>query len=339
MLAYFDSGLVAAQPGLPDALAAYAGAHGLKLLAPPRVLPGGEAAKNGWGVTNDVMAEIVEHRLCRHSTVVAVGGGAMLDAVGLAASLVHRGVRLVRMPSTALSQDDGGVGVKTGINLGDVKNLIGTFAPPYAVVNDLALLRTLPRDVMLDGVAEAFKVAIIKDAGFFDFLCANAESVGQGEPAVLEETVRRSAVLHLDHIRQGADPFEMGDARPLDFGHWAAHRLEGLSSYAVRHGQGVAVGIALDSYYAWRKGLIRKEEFDRILDAFVRAGLPVWHPLLEAREADGNLAVIEGIEQFREHLGGRLCVTLPDGIGRRVEVNELDLAVVEAGIAFLKNRR
>jgi len=338
MLAYVDSGLAEAQPELPDALAAYAAAHTLDLLTPPRILPGGETAKDGWDVVNGVIAEIVKHRLCRQSTVLAVGGGAMLDAVGLAASLVHRGVRLVRMPSTTLSQDDGGVGVKTGINLGDVKNLLGTFAPPSAVVNDLALLRTLPRDVMLDGVAEAFKVAIIKDADFFAYLVEQAEALGRGETETLEETVRRSAVLHLDHIRQGADPFEMGDARPLDFGHWAAHRLEGLSDYAVRHGQGVAIGIALDSHYAWRTGLLGRGEFDAILDAFVRAGLPVWHPLLEQRDAEGTLAVVEGIEQFREHLGGRLCITLPDGIGQRVEVNDMDLALIEEGITFLKER-
>jgi len=338
MLAYVDSGLAEAQPELPDALAAYAAAHALDLLTPPRILPGGETAKDGWDVVNGVIAEIVKHRLCRQSTVLAVGGGAMLDAVGLAASLVHRGVRLVRMPSTTLSQDDGGVGVKTGINLGDVKNLLGTFAPPSAVVNDLALLRTLPRDVMLDGVAEAFKVAIIKDADFFAYLVEQAEALGRGETETLEETVRRSAVLHLDHIRQGADPFEMGDARPLDFGHWAAHRLEGLSDYAVRHGQGVAIGIALDSHYAWRTGLLGRGEFDAILDAFVRAGLPVWHPLLEQRDAEGTLAVVEGIEQFREHLGGRLCITLPDGIGQRVEVNDMDLALIEEGITFLKER-
>jgi len=337
-LAYVDSGLAEAQPGLTEALVAYARATGIELLAPPRVLPGGEAAKDGWDVVNSVVAEIVEHRLCRQSTVLAIGGGAMLDAVGLAASLVHRGVRLVRMPSTTLSQDDGGVGVKTGINLGDVKNLIGTFAPPYAVINDLALLRTLPRDVLLDGVAEAFKVAIIKDAEFFAWLTDHAEALGRGEPDAVDEMVRRSAVLHLDHIRQGADPFEMGDARPLDFGHWAAHRLEGLSGYAVRHGQGVAIGIALDSYYAWRTDLIERAELDAILDAFVRTGLPVWHPLLERRDAAGALAVIEGIEQFREHLGGRLCITLPQGIGRRVEVHDMDLPLVEDGIAFLKER-
>ena len=253
-LVYLDAGLVAAHLHLPRAVVEYGERHAdaMTLLAEPRVLPGGERAKDGWAVAQPVLDEIIRHRLCRHSCVVAAGGGAFLDAVGFAASLAHRGVRLVRLPSTPLSQDDGGVGVKTGVNLGGGKNLIGTFAPPFAVINDLDFLRTLPRDVMLDGVAEAFKVAIIKDAAFFEFLCDAVERLAAGEQEAVEETVRRAAVLHLEHIRDGADPFEMGDARPLDFGHWAAHRLEGLSGYAVRHGQAVAVGIALDSVYAWR---------------------------------------------------------------------------------------
>jgi len=340
-LAYLDEGLVAAHPYLPGAIAGYAREHAgaLELLAEPRVLPGGEQAKDGWHVANDVTAEIIEHRLCRHSAVLAAGGGAFLDAVGLAASLVHRGVRLVRLPSTALSQDDGGVGVKTGINLGGVKNLVGTFAPPFAVVNDLEFLRTLPRDVMLDGVAEALKVAIIKDADFFDFLAAAAEKLRDGEPRAIEQAVRRSAVLHLEHIRQGRDPFEMGDARPLDFGHWAAHRLEGLSGYALRHGQAVAVGIALDSHYAWRTGLLSRDELDRILRVFTRAGLPICHPLLRARDDAGRLRVLEGIEQFREHLGGDLSVTLPQGIGQRIEIHEMDSALIEEGIRFLEQCR
>ena len=340
VLAYLDSGLVAAHPYLPRAIVRYARRHGaaLELVAEPRVLPGGEAAKDGWGVTNAVLDEIVAHRLCRQSYVLAVGGGALLDAVGFAASVVHRGVRLVRMPSTALAQDDGGVGVKNGINLDGVKNLLGTFAPPFAVVNDLSFLATLPRDVMLDGVAEALKVAIIKDAAFFDYLEANAERIRAAEADPVETLVRRSAAIHLDHIRENGDPFELGTARPLDFGHWSAHRLEGLSGYAVRHGQAVAIGIALDSHYAWRSGLISRAELDRILDVFRRIGLPTWHPLMAARDAEGHRSILEGLVQFREHLGGRLCVTLPRGIGRRLEVHEMDPALIEDGIAFLSER-
>jgi len=339
-LVYLDSGLVAAHGYLPDAIHAYAArqADAMRLEAEPRVLPGGEAVKDGWQFALKVVDEIVEHRLCRHSFVVAAGGGAFLDVVGLAASLVHRGVRLIRLPSTTLAQGDGGVGVKNGIDADGTKNLIGTFAPPFAVINDLAFLATLPHDVLLDGVTEAFKVAIIKDVAFFRFLAESASRLAAGEMPVVEETVRRTAILHLDHIRDAGDPFEMGAARPLDFGHWAAHRLEGLSNYALRHGQAVAIGIALDSHYAWRKGLLTRAGLEDILGAFRRATLPTWHPLLGERGAEGKLLVLEGLEQFREHLGGRLCITLPNGLGRRIEVHEMDLAVVEEGIRFLGGR-
>ncbi len=339
-LAYLDSGLVAAHRYLPDAIQAYAARHAdaMELVAEPRVLPGGEAVKDGWQFVLKIVDEIAEHRLCRHSFVVAAGGGALLDAVGLAASLIHRGVRLIRLPSTTLAQGDGGIGVKNGIDANGVKNLIGTFAPPFAVINDLAFLATLPHDVLLDGVTEAFKVAIIKDVAFFRFLAEAAPRLAAGELPVVEETVRRTALLHLDHIRDAGDPFELGAARPLDFGHWAAHRLEALSKYALRHGQAVAVGIALDSHYAWRKGLLTRAALDGILEAFRSAGLPAWHPLLGERGADGTLLVLEGLEQFREHLGGRLCVTLPNGLGRRIEVHEMEPALVEEGIHFLEKR-
>lgn len=336
-LVYLDSGLVEAHPHLPDSVVEYANRHRgvIRTAQPPRTLPGGETAKDGWGTALEVVEDIGKLQLCRHSFVVAAGGGALLDAVGFAAALVHRGVRLVRLPSTTLSQDDSGVGVKNGINQGEVKNFIGTFAPPFAVINDFSFLRTLPHDVMLDGIAEAFKVAIVKDAAFFDFLCDSAERIARAEPAAIEEAVRRSALLHLDHIRAGNDPFEFGVSRPLDFGHWSAHRLEGLSKYSVRHGQAVAVGIALDTYYSWRNGLISRDEMTRILDAFNRTGLPLYHTLLSRRDKDKRLLILEGLAQFREHLGGRLSITLPRGIGSRIEVHEMDTAVIEEGIGFL----
>ena len=134
---------------------------------------------------------------------------------------------------------------------------------------------------------------------------------------VVEETVRRTAILHLDHIRDAGDPFELGAARPLDFGHWAAHRLEALSNYAIRHGQAVAVGIALDSHYAWRKGLLTaRRSTASSLPSAPRACPPGTRSWASAAWTV-TLLVLDGLEQFREHLGGRLCVTLPNGLGRR----------------------
>jgi 3-dehydroquinate synthase len=241
----------------------------------------------------------------------------------------------VRLPSTTLAQDDAGVGVKNGINAAGMKNFAGAFAPPFAVINDASFLRTLPPALVLDGIAEAFKVAIIKDAAFFGRLEARAEGLDGSDWAAVEEAVQRCAMLHLDHIRTGGDPFETGSARPLDFGHWVAHRLEALSAYGLRHGQAVSIGIAVDSVYAWRKRYISRRELERILRAFRRANLPTRHELLRAREADGRLSILAGLDHFREHLGGELTITLPRGLGNRIEVHEMDHEAIEWALDYL----
>ena len=136
--------------------------------------------------------------------------------------------------------------MKNGVNAFGMKNLLGSFAPPFAVLNDADFLRTLqPRD-KIAGVAEAVKVALIRDRAFFDWLEASADALRACEGAAMSRMIRRCAELHLDHIATGGDPFEMGSARPLDFGHWAAHKLEQLSRFRLCHGEAVAIGIALD---------------------------------------------------------------------------------------------
>jgi 3-dehydroquinate synthase len=301
------------------------------------VVPGGEAAKRGWARARAVADRILQHRLDRQSFVVVIGGGAVLDVVGFAASLVHRGLRVVRLPTTVLAQNDSGVGVKTGVNVGG-KNLLGTFAPPFAVINDFDFLDTLPDREWRGGIAEAFKVALIKDAAFFRWLCRHAAALGRRRRPLMERLIRRCAGLHLEHIRTSGDPFELGRARPLDFGHWAAHRLEILTGYRLGHGQAVAVGIALDACYAARRGWLARADFDRLRAGLAAAGLPIWHPALERRDRRRRRALLEGLRDFREHLGGELCVTLPRGVGRKFEVHEIDEALMTRCVRELQPR-
>ena len=140
LLVLIDEGVAQHHPHLPAQVESYIEAHAdrLGLAMPPRVVPGGEAIKNDYRLTMEIVDTILECKLCRQSYVVAIGGGAVLDAVGFAASIVHRGLRLVRLPTTVLAQNDSGVGVKNGMNLHGGKNTIGTFAPPFAVINDFA---------------------------------------------------------------------------------------------------------------------------------------------------------------------------------------------------------
>ncbi len=329
-----DSGLAAADPGLTDRLAAYLAAHAdlAVLAAPPLVVPGGERAKADFAVLEAVWRLTVAAGLCRQSFILAIGGGAVLDAAGFAAATAHRGVRLVRMPSTALGQNDAGVGVKNSVNAFGRKNYLGTFAPPYAVINDQALLGTLPAREARAGLAEAVKVALVRDAGFFQWLAANAPGLAVLEPAALDEANRRCAVAHLEHIAGGGDPFELGSARPLDFGHWAAHALEEATGGEVRHGEAVAVGVALDTVYSRRIGLIDAAQAEAALALLANLGLPAWHPAL------AGLDMAAAINSFREHLGGRLHLSLLTGIGRRIEVHEVDLGRMAAARRELEER-
>jgi 3-dehydroquinate synthase len=338
MLVYVDDGAAAADRRLIPALEASLARcpDVCELVRPPETIPGGERTKNGWSVVQSIMATIGAARLDRHSFVVAIGGGSVLDMVGFAASLVHRGIRLIRVPTTVLAQCDAGVGVKNGMNENGTKNFVGTFAPPFAVLVDFRFLRTLPPKYWTGGIAEAFKIALIKDARLFAYLCRHAGRLRRRDAQAIEHVVKRTAILHLEHIRLGGDPFETGSARPLDFGHWAAHKLEVLSHYSLAHGQAVAIGIALDSCYAAVKGFITAAQRDRIIRALAAVGLPVWDGLLEEDVRDGAPALLDGLEDFREHLGGRLTLTMPRGIGCGVEIHDVDMAAMKECIRRLK---
>jgi 3-dehydroquinate synthase len=290
------------------------------------VIEGGEEAKNNPLVLEQVLAAIHAARLCRHSYVAAIGGGAVLDVVGYAAATAHRGLRLIRVPTTVLAQDDSAMGVKNGVNAFGQKNYLGSFSPPFAVINDFAFLRTLSERDWRSGISEAIKVALVRDPAFFDLLERDAALLAARDADAMERLVRRSARLHLAHVATGGDPFELGSSRPLDFGHWAAHKLEQMTGHRLRHGEAVAIGIALDSSYAYRRGFLDEQDWRRILDLLVAVGFDLWAPELsqnlENPDADG--CVLRGLEEFREHLGGDLTIMLLRGIGEPFDVHEID---------------
>jgi len=341
LLVFIDEGVLTHWPDLPTRITEWCRARPkvVSLAGMPMTVPGGEAVKNDLTFVQRMTHQFQRYELDRHAYVMAIGGGAVLDAVGLAAAVFHRGIRLIRVPTTVLSQDDSGVGVKNGVNLDGVKNMIGTFAPPYAVLNDVLFLETLDQRDWVSGLAEVFKVAILKDVTLLEELESSAQRLADRDLDAMGHVVERCAVLHLDHIRQGGDPFEFGSARPLDFGHWSAHKLETLSNYELRHGEAVAIGIALDLYIAAQQGLISEEERDRVCTAMERCGLLLWHPTLVRRSsATGTLSVVAGLEEFRQHLGGQLTVTLPEGLGNKREIHAIPREQVEAGVAWLTAR-
>jgi 3-dehydroquinate synthase len=335
-----DSGVADAWPQLGEEIAAYCAAHAerLELLEAPKVVPGGEQAKQSTALIDALHADMQRLGVDRQSFVVAIGGGAVLDAVGYAAATAHRGVRLIRVPTTVLAQNDSGVGVKNGINAFGAKNFLGTFVPPFAVINDVAFLRTLgPRDSR-SGMAEAVKVALIRDAGFFDWLEAHGEQLAAFAEPELAHSIRIAAEIHMRHIATAGDPFEYGSARPLDFGHWAAHKLEGMSAHEVRHGEAVAIGMALDTRYSVEVGLLSHAALERVCGLLETLGFSLWHEALGRLDVDEKPALLSGLRDFREHLGGELTVTLLSAIGKGVEVHEIDAERVIAALAWLRDR-
>jgi 3-dehydroquinate synthase len=304
-------------------------------VAAPFVVPGGEACKNDPTLVQQLVQAVNDYGIDRHSYLVAVGGGAFLDMAGFAAAISHRGVRHVRIPTTVLSQNDSGVGVKNSVNAFNKKNFIGTFAPPFAVINDFDFLTTLDERDWRSGVSEAIKVALIKDADFFRFIRTNAAGLANRDTKAMQYLIYRCAQMHMDHIA-GGDPFEMGSSRPLDFGHWSAHKLEQLTHYELRHGEAVAIGIALDCTYSYLSGRLSHSEWGQIIQVLETLGFALYIPALSYMETNGQLTVVKGLAEFREHLGGRLTIMLLDEIGKGVEVHEVDPALVTKAVSTLQ---
>jgi 3-dehydroquinate synthase len=332
-----DEGVLREMPDLKRRIAAYVDTcSGVALAGPIETIVGGEAAKNDPALLVDLQRRFVEYGLDRHSYVVCIGGGAALDLVGYAAATTHRGIRHIRVPTTVLAQNDSGVGVKNGINAFGMKNMLGTFVPPHAVLNDSAFIDVLPGRDKRAGMAEAVKVALIRDRPFFEWLEEKAEALALFASEPLDKLIRHCALLHMRQIAHGGDPFERGSVRPLDFGHWAAHKLEVLSDYALRHGEAVAIGIALDTRYSVLAGLLPAGEDLRVTRLLTRLGFALWHEACDMRDDTGALMLLKGLEEFREHLGGDLTITLLRELGTGIEVHSMDPGLIGQSLEWLR---
>ena len=283
-----------------------------------QLVPGGEAVKNDIHIIERMLKCFNHADLDRRSYVVVVGGGAVLDAVGFAAAIAHRGIRLIRIPTTTLSQGDSGIGVKNSINLFQKKNWVGTFAVPWGVINDSEILTTLSDRDFRCGFSEAVKVALLKDPAFFKLILDNAQDV-RARKNISSKVIQKSAEWHLQHITRGGDPFEALEARPLDFGHWSAHKLEAMTNFGLRHGEAVAIGVVIDTIYSGLACGLDPDVVDDVVECMDRLGILLDHPALARTEE-----LFAGLEEFRQHLGGRLTVTMLKGVGDPIDVHEID---------------
>lgn len=326
---WLDEVVSEASPWLRQAMHTFTDAHQDRVSETGNVqlVPGGEAIKNDIHVLERMLKVMHAADLDRRSYVVVVGGGAVLDAVGFAAAIAHRGIRVIRLPTTTLAQADSGVGVKNGVNLFEKKNWIGSFAVPWGVINDARLLETLSDRDYRCGFAEAVKVALLKDEAFYRQIAQQTGAIVRREADITGRVIADSARWHLDHITKGGDPFEALEARPLDFGHWSAHKMESVSHFRLRHGEAVAIGLAIDVVYSSMAIGLDKRDAHSILACLSELGFSFDAPEL----AEPNL-LFEGLEEFRQHLGGRLTITMLKGIGQPVNVHEIDRTAMREAI-------
>lgn len=329
---WVDEQVARAQPNLSLRIRGFASKHEARfnLVGNIQTCPGGEAVKNDIHIIERMLKCINAANLDRRSYIVVIGGGAVLDAVGFAAAIAHRGIRLIRIPTTTLAQADSGVGVKNSVNLFTKKNWVGTFHVPWAVVNDEEMLLTLPDRDFRNGFSEAVKVSLLKDAAEFARIEASAERIRNREMDAVRPVIRRSAQLHIEHITQGGDPFEALEARPLDYGHWSAHKLEPMTNFELRHGEAVAIGVAVDTVYSARVHGFPKSDAERVLNCLRNLGLTLDHPALHDTEE-----LLSGLEEFRQHLGGRLTLTMLPRLGAKIDVHDVDKAQMLKAIEYV----
>lgn len=332
ILIIVDSNLLGASHDLLKKIDAYTKIRRdmIELVSPPLVVKGGERCKNDPAEIRKIHAYIGKFQLCRRSFILVIGGAAVLDAVGFAAATAHRGIRLIRMPSTVLGQSSAGVSVKNAINAFGRKNFLGSFAPPYAVINDLNFLTTLSERDRRAGIAEAVKISLIRDDDFFHFLYEARQLLSTFAVEKTEHMIMKATQLHMEHMAKTGE--ETGSEHALDFGYWSAHKIVELSGGEVNHGEALAIGIALDSLYAFRKGLLNETELYRILITLEDLGFELYHPALLW------IDIPKALREFQESMGGELTITLPNHIGKTKEVHAMDTELVKRCIGALGAR-
>ncbi|HSQ77761.1 MAG TPA: 3-dehydroquinate synthase [Nitrospirota bacterium] len=280
-------------------------------------VPDGEKHKNlDWA--NAIYTALLTNGFDRKSALVAFGGGVIGDLTGFAAATFMRGVPFVQVPTTLLAMVDSSVGGKTGVNHPMGKNMIGAFYQPIKVLMDLSVLKTLPREEFLSGMAEVIKYGVVFDAGFFDYLDKNREKVLSLEPDALTHIIKRSCEIKAEVVSK--DERERGLRAILNFGHTVGHAIETAENYTMRHGEAVAIGMVYASRLAHKTGLCASSVPERVEGLIASYGLPTSISTLSRKPSATELMDTLQIDKKAE--GGKVKFVLPKKIGEVVITKE-----------------
>jgi 3-dehydroquinate synthase len=292
------------------------------------VVPPGDGSKS-LDQLGRLIGQLLDRKVERSTTLVALGGGVIGDLAGFAAAVTLRGLDFVQIPTSLLAQVDSSVGGKTGINVPQGKNLIGAFHQPRLVLADISILTTLPRREMLAGYAEVVKYGLIRDAGFFRWLEAHGADLIEGDRAALEHAVLESCRAKAAVV--AADERESGLRALLNLGHTFGHALEAETGYGdeLLHGEAVAVGMVMAFDLSVQRGHCPPDDADRLRRHLAAVGLPTGFADLAPRHWDVE-RLIDHMSRDKKVSGGRITFVLARGIGEAHLDADVELDEVRA---------
>jgi len=264
---------------------------------------------------DDILNAIRTHKIDKASWLICIGSGPVQDCVGFAASIAHRGVRFMRMPTSVLSQGDSGVGVKCAIDFSyeeepksfrTLKNWLGTFYVPDAVINDQNLLRALTDREWRFGCSELIKAGVVWNKDVFDYIEANIKAMFERDSKIAKKAIYLAAREYVNHISQAGDPWEKIPTPPFYHAHCIAHLLEKYGNPKVPHGEAVAIGICIDGMYQHMKGHVSLETVNRFTNIFWALKLQVMHPCLVEKKK----CIKEAFDDLQELIGGKFAMPM-----------------------------
>jgi 3-dehydroquinate synthase len=276
-----------------------------------------------------ILDEMVKSHLDRHSVLVAIGGGVVGDIGGLAASLFMRGIGLIQIPTTLLSQVDSSVGGKTAINLGHIKNIVGTFYQPDGVFIDTVFLETLPQQEILSGLGEMVKYGFILDYHFFEMLRDRFDDLISLEESVVIESISRSITFKAKVVSE--DEKESSIRKILNFGHTVGHGVELQSAFQGSHGQAVAIGMAVEGSIAYHRGYISDTYFKSILSICHKIAFFLDYSDEEIRD------MICVMRHDKKNTSGQMTMVLPKSEGKVIIVNDIQEEEIYIGFRSIKD--
>jgi len=265
--------------------------------------------------------ELTDFYAERSTPILALGGGVIGDLTGFIASTYMRGVPLVHIPTTLLSQGDSSIGGKTAVNHGQLKNKVGAFYHPILTISDINTLKTLPPREFSDGLAEIIKHGIILDEKFFGYLEQNLDKAKDFDDSTLEKIVSRSVEIKAGVVEK--DELDLGLRNILNYGHTVGHAIESVSGLTIWHGEAVAIGMITEARISNRLGKLGSSQVNRLQKVIGKAGLPTQIPDLRTEE------LIQAMKHDKKITGGRLKFILPSRIGEVFITDEVSQAAVE----------